>query len=382
MLVREINLVNFRNLRNQTIRFTHRVTVVVGNNGQGKTNLLESIYFLSHVKSFRVSAARELINWEAVSRSLDGAEVSAIIDAEAGTKHIACRIAGNRRSVLINEKRVKKASDFFGQLRVIEFTPDDLQLIKDGPAERRQFLDRLLSLIDPLFVEHAVAYERALKHRNALLKEVLKGGLPPDALNGGLATWDELLVRHGVIISQKRFELIASLKNSFRLVYQELANSADEDAELGFKSDYMRGAQPLSREALLEQLREDRTIDSRSGRTNHGSHRDDLLVTIDTGSGMRDARNAASQGQTRSLVLALKLSAVELIKAQTGEEPIVLLDDIESELDVTRRGALYELIRRSKSQVLLTTTEFSPEVRDYLGEHALMRLKSGGIELE
>lgn len=351
------------------------MVVAVGDNGQGKTNLLEAIYFLSHAKSFRISAPKELISWAAQTRGVQAAEVEAAVQTVDGQKIIGCRVAEGKRLASVNGKRVKRAADFYGQLRVVEFTPDDLELVKGGPAERRRFLDRLLSIIDPTFVEASVSYERALRHRNALLRSAARAGSAAQ----NLESWEEMLSRYGRVVSSKRQALIAEIAQPFSLAYHQLTPHAAEEAGISYQSEFQRDATTISHEEALQLFRDARVADERAGRTTRGVQRDDLLIELNTGAGLRTAKLSASQGQTRSLVLALKLAAVHLVEERTGETPIVLLDDIESELDQRRREALFSLVRSSSSQVFLTTTELSSELSAHHSEAQILRISGGTL---
>lgn len=367
----------FRNLDSVAADFPSRVTFIVGPNGQGKTNLLEAIYLLSQAKSFRHAALGDLLPWG----SKEGCLVEAKVRSSEGTKTIAFEIENGRRRVSVNGNRVSKASAFYGQLCAVVFSPDDLQLVKGGPAARRRFLDRTLSMVDASFVDHVVAYERALKSRNALLKRGRGGG---SALNEKLDVWDRLLVKHGLEVARGRSELVKELLEPTaayyrRLVARSRSFAAAEDISLSYRGDFFCGGAPRQPEEVSSLLAEARGEDVRRGVSTRGVQRDEMLLEIDVGSGPHEARLAASQGQARSFALALLLAAVEFLSERRGELPVLLLDDIESELDTHRKTALFELIKESEFQLFLTLTELPPEFAQGVEDSRVLRIEKGQL---
>ncbi len=357
MRLTKLALHGFRNLEAQQLEFPTKVTYIVGKNGQGKTNLLEAIYLLAHSKSFRTSKAADLTRW-GVDSAPPSVPLSVIgeLETAAGHKTIEYRVVDGLKRIFINEKKVARAIDFFGQVKAIEFTPDDLEICKGSPQRRRHFIDRILSTIDPGYVEHLVHYERALKSKNSLLLEAKRSGT---SVQSSIRPWNTLLAKHGVKIAERRYLFITELEPLFTEQHHRLAAShqLEQTAALTYQSDFFENGAVFSEEQAREFLDQQLAIDFRQGKSTRGVHKDELLIAFTVAGEQREARAVASQGQARSLVLSLKLAAVDYVMGKCGEPPILLLDDVDSELDESRRQALKALIADSPCQVFVTTTE-------------------------
>jgi len=365
----------FRNLAEQRIELEKRITSITGRNGQGKTSLVEAVYLLVHPKSFRTSKHRELIAWEKAST---GARVEAQITTQNGNQTLAVEITPRGRTVTLNGKKLESVLGFYGQVKAVIFTPDELLLVKGPPQQRRSFLDRTLAMVDSPFVENAVHYQRALKNRNALL--MARDGRGP-SLNE-LAFWDQLLIRHGRALTERRSAFVSFLSDHVASAYQRLValepGAASEKVALYFESDFVNESGKVrSDEELTLLLREASERDIRRKTTTFGVHRDELKLTLDTGAGEHEARATASQGQARTLALAMKLAALDFLRTQTSDDPILLLDDVESELDQARKSALYQLLASSKNQVLLTGTQPFSGLDNLGGEIDFLSIESG-----
>ena len=358
MHLEQIEIRHFRNLKSQCIALPAQATMLVGKNGQGKTSLLEAIFLLSHGKSFRTTKMSELVQWAELSGELE-AQLSFIngkFSTSDGEKLISCQIKGGKRILFFNGKRVERAANFFGHTRSIVFTPDELEQVKGPPLYRRQFIDRTLTLVDKYYLESLVQFHRALKSRNRVLSSA---GAPSSIseIQKLLLSWDSLLSRYGRVIAEKRLLLAQDISPKLANYYKFLAGSSSESACCRFDSELIFNREVLSEQSVMELYSKRLTRDIRLKSTSFGPHRDDLHLLLDTGFGMKNSRITASQGQVRCLALALKLAAAELILARTGEPPILLLDDVESELDKSRREALYELLKAFNSQTIITTTD-------------------------
>jgi DNA replication and repair protein RecF len=368
MKLEALVLNNFRNLADGELSFSTRLTFFVGRNGQGKTNLLEAIYLLAFAKSFRSSKPPELKRWgkEHVYTSVSGR-----ISSEVGDKTVSYIVEDNSRKILINGNFVRRASDFFGKFRAIEFTPEDLFICKGSPSERRTFIDRMLAAFDNSFVEIAQDYEKALKHRNTILRD-LKAQNPRSvdrkrALEE-LAPWNVVLAETGLKISEKRLKLVADLLPSFAKNYRSLSGA--EQAHLEYQPNLSDGKGSLpNQDDVAFRYGAEFDLDLRRGKTNLGPHLDELEIALTFGDQTKSARNSASQGQSRSVVLALKLAALELIHDKTADWPVLLLDDVESELDPARRAALHRLIAGYPGQVFVSTTELQL-AKDFVGDNS------------
>jgi len=204
LFLNSISIANFRNILSCDLKFSSRVAVFVGGNGQGKTSLLEAIYLLSHSKSFRTSRSTELISKVGSGPT----KVSAELNSNNGSKNLSYLYEAAKRSVFINENKITSASEFYGAAKVIDFTPDDLFLIKGSPSERRKFIDKLLAIVDKEYLESLVRYQRALKNRNALLSSSKAN----ERIEIELSLWEDPLIENGEIISRKREQLIKVLQ--------------------------------------------------------------------------------------------------------------------------------------------------------------------------
>jgi len=364
-----LELNSFRNIKDQRVDFPSRVTVIVGKNGQGKTSLLEAAYILSHAKSFRSSKPSELVSW---SSSTKDCLIRGGIEAEIGSRNLSYGVKKGKKEVLINEQKAKKAKDYYGQLKSVEFTPDDLKLVSGAPLTRRQFFDRVISQIRPNYVENLVRYHKALKQRNSLLS------LGENDLKK-FQVWNKLLIEHGLEVSRVREEVILEFKEYFTESYNfftgyDEKKVNEEVSQLSYSSTFSK------LKDLEEKYTQSFPRDLRTRTTNLGIHRDDYLVDFNPGDGFRVAKSSTSQGQKRSIALAIKFAAVKFIQKHSEDEaPILLLDDVESELDRFRKKALFWKIAEIPSQVIITATEISAENIKALGQPTVMEISEGSI---
>ncbi|MCC6952999.1 MAG: DNA replication/repair protein RecF [Deltaproteobacteria bacterium] len=373
MRLESLAVENFRNLAAQEVRFSPGVNAIVGKNGQGKTSVLEAIYLLAQNRSFRPGMLADLLSWKHPELA---ARVAAEISSADGNRRVSYEIAGGRRRVRINDKPVDNSRGFYGSVRAVEFTPEDLSLVRSEPAARRAFIDRILAMVDPGFVESVVSYERALKNRNSLLRSQREARLPARELTIQLESLEKLLIEYGRPTVAARARFIREFTPAVIDIYARLA-AHRESLSFRYQSELLDGDRLKELEELRADYAAERGHDIARGRTHLGPHRDDLVIELDTGSGAKGARVSASQGQTRSIALALKMGAVGFLEQATGEPPIVLLDDVESELDSVRRGALIELIQAEKHQVILTTIDNSSLVAHLGGRCDLKPIEEG-----
>ena len=383
MFLHSLFVSGFRNLAEQRIELEKRITSITGRNGQGKTSQVEAVNLLVHPKSIRTSKHREQIAWDrAAIGAAVGARVEARITTQNGDQTLAVEITPRGRTVTLNGKKLESVLSFYGQVKAVIFTPDELLLVKGPPLLRRSFLDRTLAMVDPHFVENAVHYQRALKNRNALLMG--REGRAP-SLNE-LAFWDQLLIRHGRALTEKRSAFVSFLSDHVAAAYRKLvalepSGSSAENVVLQFESDFVDETGAIrTEEALTLLLRDASERDMRRKTTTFGVHRDDLRLLLDTGAGNHEARTTASQGQARTLALAMKLASLDFLRTQTSDEPILLLDDVESELDQARKSALYQLLAEAKNQVLLTGTQPFSGLDNLAGEIDFLSIESGVAE--
>jgi DNA replication and repair protein RecF len=341
---------DFRNLAGEELVPGPQLTVLYGPNGAGKTNVLEGLYLLSTLRSFKVPDLGALVRIGAVA----GAVEVTIDDPVVGlASALAVRIQsgehGTRRTAMRDGKLVRAAADFYGLFSVILFTPEDLEVLRGAPAGRRRFLDRMLFARDRAHIVDVQQYEKLLRSRN----RVLRGGMDePARAEHLLDVYDEGLAQVGARIWQRRAALVVALEPGFGRCFLEI-HGPSVRATLGYRSRLGEGiAAGQHVDAIARGLRERRSRDCATGTTSVGPHRDDLDVTLDAS----PVASFASQGQARALVLALRIAELETARDPTGGVPLLLLDDVSSELDPERNEQLFGALARHAGQCILTTT--------------------------
>ncbi len=335
------------------MEFSEGVNVLVGRNAQGKTNLLEAIYLASAGKSFRAMRDAELVRFDT-----DFTSVELSFTDERKQKIEIQYIPGRRRTIRINSNKVTKLSDFVGRFRCVLFCPEHLELVKGAPAIRRQFLDDAISQLRPMYSVALNKYERILKQRNALLKHAMENRA---AFDETIGFWSEQLAHEAAILSRFRESYVAQAENFMTECFSELSQKTGATGET--PALVYRASAGLDRyedlgqtkEVYLKLLNENLEREIYAGTTLWGPHKDDVEIFL----GTRPARLYASQGQQRTLALAMKLAEGEIVKKESGSYPVFLLDDVLSELDSTRRAYLTEEIR--DKQVIMTTCEILEE---------------------
>jgi len=346
MRVERLAVAGFRNLSEQVLEPHARFNLIEGRNGQGKTNLLEAIFMLGAMRSFRTQRAAECITFGGQS-----AVLSAHVERAELRREIAMEILQRGRRLHVDGKRVAGLADCFGVLVAVLFAPEDLRLPRASPAERRRFLDRAVFNHEPVHLIDLRTYEEALGNRNALLKQ----GVRDTAL---LEAFDEALARHGARIGERRARFVALFDAETRAIYSAITDGA-------LRSDLVYEPSPalvatsgvcdlgVRETQIKEALAQCRARDMARGHTTVGPHVDDLRLDIEG----RPARIHASQGQGRALVLAMKMAEFKALDRALGEPPVLLLDDVSSELDAQRNATLMYFLDRAGGQVFLTTTD-------------------------
>lgn len=370
MYLSALQLRSFRNYDSLQIAFSPGLNVIYGDNAQGKTNLLEAIYFLATGKSHRTGRDQELIH--------EGAEtlgVRASITRKTGDLGLELSYGlQTRKQLKINGIAERKITRLVGSLAAVFFSPDDLQLLKGPPAGRRRFLDIELSQISQNYLHYLVTYNRVLSQRNTLLKQITLD----ESL---LAIYDEQLLEAGSQLIARRGAAVARL-SPIASHYHEMLSEGREELRLEYQSqgverDEIPDLQRV-RERLRQQLERSRREERRRQATLVGPHRDDIGFWVSD----RDARLYASQGQQRTAVLALKLAELQFMSEEIGEAPILLLDDVASELDPHRRHYLLHAVQDGVQTFVSCTDLEDLMVRRWPDEHRLFRVKSGQIELD
>jgi DNA replication and repair protein RecF len=344
LALESLSVRSFRNLTSVDLALGSRFNVVSGDNGQGKTNLLEAVYLLATSRSFRTNRLSEL-----VQRGAESETTTAIIratireDREQRLQSLALR--PGLRAARIDGKRPATLAEYAVQTPVVAFHPGALSLSAGSGADRRRLLDRLALYLSPASLASGQSYSRAVRARQRVLE--LRGEKAPD-----LDSWEELIVRHGSDLSQERANAAERLASHAHHAFGRIGPRG-----LELVTRYKRSA-PADLEAFRTLLAKSRTQDRARGSASFGPHRDDLELEL----GGRPVRGIASQGQHRTVILALELAEAELIAEARGARPILLLDDVSSELDRQRTSALFSTLREERGQVVLTTTR--PELID------------------
>ena len=368
MLLLDVETRAFRNLQSQRVQVSPHTTVLFGQNGQGKTNFLEAIYLLCTLRPLRAQKLAELVRLG----TGDGARVAGNFDLPGGVRTVEVEIGGQGRAARVDGKPVRDPDELFGGLATVAFTPDDLAVVKAGPEGRRRLLDRAVQNRHPSHLADARDYLKALRSRNHLLRQRSAPEL--------LAAFDGPLARLGARLRQRREEVLDELRPLAQKAFAEVARGEAplEIAYLaaGRDADDLAAAGPSLAERLLEALRRRQPRDEERGYTSVGPHADDLGLAV----GDRPARLYASQGQARAVVLAFKIGEIENLRKAQGRAPLLLLDDVSSELDPERNAFLMTYLAELSGQVVLTTTD--PQLVAKSAAHGALfnRVSEGLIE--
>lgn len=337
MYIKNVKLKNFRNYDNINIEFSKDFNLIYGNNAQGKTNILEAIYISALGKSFQTNKDQELIKL---------GEKKAEIEIEFIRKDREGKIKieiGDKKTFFVNGIKQKKISDIIGKINLVLFYPDNINIIKGGPSERRKFLDIMISQLKPNYLHLLNRYLKTLEQRNIYLKQIKFDNKSEDMLE----IWDERLAELSFQILNYRVEYIEKIQKKIEKIHNKITNCGQnyEKIKIFFKSNGQ------NKEDFLKKLKENRKIDIKKGYTSIGIHRDDFEIFINE----KQVNIYGSQGQQRTTVLSLKLSELDIIYDEIEEYPILLLDDFMSELDENRRTNLTKVIE--KNQVFITCTD-------------------------
>lgn len=361
MKIKSVKLVSFRNYDYQIVDFPMQITLVSGTNGQGKTNLVESVVVAATTKSPRTSNMSELVK-DGSAETL----VEILLDRKFGQMNLSYTInAKSEKKFFINSNPVSKMSDVFGNLVVVYFSPDDLKIVSASPDKRRDFMDTDISELSGSYYNLIQRYNKVLLQRNKLLKTERDRAL----LLAQIGVWDEQLAQIASLIIKTRKSFIEKLKVPAKEALKYISSSKD-DLEIEYVGVKGTSAEEI-KEELLKSLKFNIERDIELGYTSVGPHRDDIYFELNG----KDARNFASQGQQRSIVLALKFAELEIFEKELGEEPILVLDDVFSELDTTRQRRLYE--KMSKYQTIITGTQFKFKP---VSNYETIRVKEGVVK--
>ena len=389
MYVVHLSLREFRNYRELDLQLQPGTTLFYGPNAAGKTTLLEAVYYLATTRSPRTSAARELINWDQQGE-LGLAPFTRIVAAiQRQHERISIELALQRRqdsdgmllpttstTIRIN-KTARRALDLVGQLRVVLFTPLDIELVMGSPSVRRRWLDVMLSQLDGRYVRALAEYSKVVLQRNALLRSWREGRRPrPDEARRQLHYWDKQLATTGAYLLAERWRATEEINEQATPIHAEISGDR-QPLKLTYISTV--NAQGHDRAlwlaAFQEQIETGLRDELERGQTLIGPHRDDAQFTL----GNVDIGIYGSRGQQRSLTLALKLAEAELMRARTADAPVLLLDDILSELDAVRRAHLLQFIDRPDQQTLITAADLADFDPSFLARIGRVRVEHGQV---
>jgi len=393
MFVTHLGLTNFRNFSHLELDLTPGISAFQGGNAQGKTNLLEAIYLLATARSHRAGTDRELVNWEAAKDEFPFARLWAEVRKTSGIVKVEMGLQGQTTlpqkevaedNQLYVNKRIRvngvprRAMDLVGQMLVVMFSSPDIDLVGGAPALRRRYLDIALSQMDPLYLRSLQSYNRIILQRNHLLRLIREGR----AKSNQLAFWDEELVKTGSYIIVQRQHTVAALAELAALTHDRLTGS-QEALEVFYVGSIHQQVAESSLEdvqlqavaaAFQDELQASQAREIERGMTLVGPHRDDLRLLAN---GI-DMGIYASRGQQRTIALSMKLAEASLMQARTGDQPILLLDDVLSELDAERCYHLLESVT-SYQQVLITTT-LEPDSLEPLTQATRFKVQQGTVE--
>ncbi|MEG1243311.1 MAG: DNA replication/repair protein RecF, partial [Oscillospiraceae bacterium] len=362
MMVNSLKAVNYRNIKNIEIKPCENVNIIYGENAQGKTNLLESIWLFTGCRSFRSSNEQEFINFESNFATLELGFFGNERDQNAKI------IIEEKRKAELNGICLSSISKLAGEFFAVVFAPTHLSLVKEGPAQRRKFLDIALCQLKPRYANAVMQYNRAIMQRNALLKDITYHSELLDTLD----IWDDKLCTLGAVIMAERINYIKMLEPFIEQIYGGISNGKEiMKTSYLTQNEFLAKSEIELKQELLQHFKNARKQDILSGSTSIGPHRDDLNIEIN---GLL-ARNFGSQGQQRSCALSLKLAEAEIIKSITGQQPVALLDDVMSELDSTRQD--YILNHIEGRQVFITCCEPSSLLKMSGGRS--FKLKEGAL---
>ena len=360
MIVKSLELMNYRNYKNLNIQFHSGTNILYGDNAQGKTNILEAIYLCGTTKSHRGSKDREIIRF-----NKDEAHIRLILEKNKVSHRIDLHLKKNKaKGVAIDGIPIKKQGELFGMLNLVFFSPEDLNIIKNGPAERRRFINLELSQIDKVYLHTLTKYNKVLNQRNNLLKQI---EYKRDLLDT-LYIWDDKLIKYGIIIIDKRDEFIKNLNLLVNDIHKKLTGGKEE-LIIKYEAN-------VRKEEFEDKLKKNLERDLKFKVTNIGPQRDDMSFFIDE----MDIRKYGSQGQQRTAALSCKLAEINLVRDLIKESPVLLLDDVLSELD--RHRQIFLLNSIGDLQTIVTCTGLEEFVNHRFEFNKIFRVVDGKVTNE
>ena len=375
MYLTHLSLRHFRNYGEQQIDFAAPKTILVGENAQGKSNLLEAVELLATLKSHRTSRDRDL-----VQQDQPVAQITASVQRDLGMADLSLvlRQAG-RRTAILNGEKLRRQLDFLGALNAVQFSSLDLDLVRGGPGGRRDWLDTLLIQLEPIYAHILSQYNQVLKQRNALIKKSFgddDGRTAPPLDAAEFALWDAQLAALGTRVIRRRARAIARLAPIAHRWHQAISGQR-EDLQIHYQPNVpmVEDDPQVIQASFLEKIKQRAIAEQHQRTTLVGPHRDDIEFAIND----TPSRQYGSQGQQRTLVLALKLAELHLIDEVVGEPPLLLLDDVLAELDLNRQNQLLEAIQ-DRFQTIITTTHLGAFGSQWMTSSQILTVRAGRIE--
>lgn len=360
MIVKSMNLQNYRNYRSLSLEFDPKTNIFYGDNAQGKTNILEAVYVSGTTKSHKSAKDKELIYF-----SEEEAHICTMIEKQGLVHKIDMHLRKNKtKGIAIDGIPIKKASELFGIINFVFFSPEDLSIIKNGPSERRRFLDVELCQLDKIYLHNLSNYNKIMLQRNKTLKDIY---YRPD-YKEVLEVIDAQLVQYGIWIIRRRKQFVEELNEIICSIHHQLSGG-QEHIVLGYECN-------VEEDVFAESLKRNRERDLLQKTTTVGPHRDDISFMVN---GI-DIRRFGSQGQQRTAALSLKLSEIELVKRTTHDTPILLLDDVLSELDSNRQNYLLNSIQNI--QTMITCTGLDEFINHRFSINKVYRVVEGSVMVE
>lgn len=357
MIIKSLELENFRNYDSLKIEFSNGTNILYGNNAQGKTNILEAIFLSSTTKSHKGSKDKEIVNF-----NQEEAHIRTYIEKDGVEEKVDMHLRKSKsKGIAINNQKIKKAADLLGLLNVVLFSPEDLGIIKNGPSDRRRFVDMELCQLDKFYLYNLNSYNKIVNQRNKLLKDISINPSLKDTIN----IWDSQLVSFGNQLIDRRKNFIDQLNDIIFDIHKKLSGGREE-LLIQYEPDVLK-------EEFEGKLKINQFKDIKLKQTSVGPHRDDFSFNI----GNVDIRKYGSQGQQRTAALSLKLSEIELVKKITKDTPILLLDDVLSELDSNRQNYLLNSI--GNIQTIITCTGLDEFVNNRFEINKVFKIINGTV---
>lgn len=363
MKIQNLNLKNFRNYNKLDISFNDKLNIIIGNNAQGKTNILEAIYYLSITKPISINNDKSII-----MRDKEGTSISTVVVDKDSSNKLTVNVTSNGKKLLINSNEIKKHSDFIGILKVILFTPDSLGIIKEGPGNRRRFLNIEISQLYVRYINILNEFNVILKQRNEYLKIIREGNYNKEYMN----ILNEKFISLSIDIYKYRKKFIDLLNRYIGSIFKDI--SSYEGLSLRYITNIDLSDMNNIEKVLMEKIDAGFNREVIYGSTLIGPHRDDFSFILED----NDLLLYGSQGQLKMAVLALKLAEIEVFKDICGENPVILLDDLFSELDINKRNKVINYLNKDM-QTIITTTDLSNVDEEYINNSYIFEIENGAV---